>query len=237
MRSFKMPKNRLVTKEYQESILQIWKMIFPYLPYRNKVLLRNLSKAFINFFDQAANVPFLSTQNIQSALAQIQIPQQVGLNDLSESFVVGISPIPDSLDSILISFDPIMRPLDNHFNVLDVEGDILKKPLHINSVLLFANNRYNTLYCIKGIGIQYTSIASPEQRRERENFISKYLSLPDIPEMPRWKYLESQTLESLNRLLQSLNRYRDEKHRALIPEVNQAIEAKLADELKNKLVI
>ncbi len=45
----------------------------------------------------------------------------------------------------------------------------------------------------------------------------------------RWKHLEYQTIESLNR-------YKDERHKELIPEVNQAIEAKLADEPKSMLV-
>lgn len=225
-----MPNNQLATNEQDESKLQVWKVIFSHLPYGKKVFLRNLSRTFIHFFQELANAPFLSTEDIFQAANKIVTPMQVGLNDRCESFLVRFEPLPDSMDSVLISFEPDIMALDEEGNVID---NLLKTPLNVNSVLLYAKTRSNYVHeNIKNLTIQYNTLMTREARGQ---FISRYLSLPNLPEMPRWNYLNSQSLESLNRLMESLSRYKDDKHKAIIPEVEKAIEAKMPVDLMKKL--
>lgn len=225
-----MPNNQLATNEQDESKLPVWKVIFSHLPYGKKVFLRNISKTFIHFFQELANAPFLSTEDIFQAANKIVTPMQVGLNDRCESFLVRIEPLPDSMDSVLISFEPDMMALDQDGNIID---NVLKTPLNVNSVLLYAKTCSNYVHeNTKNLTRQYNTLMT---REERSQFISRYLSLPNVPEMPRWKYLNSQSLESLDRLMESLSRYKDDKHKAIIPEVEKAIEAKMPVDLMKKL--
>ncbi len=227
-----MPNNQLAFNEQDERKLQVWKTIFSFLPYQKKVFLRNISKTFIHFFQELANAPFLSTEDTFQATKNIITPMQVGLNDQCESFLVRIEPLPDSMDSVLLSFEPDIMALDQDGNIID---NVLKTPLNVNSVLLYAKTRSGYVHVnIKNLTIQYNTLMT---REERGQFISRYLSLPNIPEMARWNYLNSQSLESLNRLMESLSRYKDDKRKAIIPEVEKAIEAKMPVDLMKKLSI
>lgn len=225
-----MPKNQLAINEQKEADFEIWKVIFSKLPYREKVLLRNLSKTFIDFFKELAGVPFLSTAIIHRALNEIVTPMQVGLSDRSESFLVRIEPLADSMDSVLIRFEPSISSLDENGNVINND---LTTPLHVSTVLTYSMQKC-VHQRINDLTQQYNTLTT---RQARDKYIQAYLSLPNNPEMPRWKFLNSQSEASLTRILDSLSRYNGEKFEAMKLEVNNAIASRVPDDLMKTLHI
>ncbi|MBN9287935.1 MAG: hypothetical protein BGO43_00305 [Gammaproteobacteria bacterium 39-13] len=199
-------------------IKELLKLILLQLPYAEKVRLRQVRKSWKEILEQISPVPLLNTASVKNAAEYMRIndshPEHTGIEKLVTNYAT-LHPSEDSLDSLIIKFKC------KWVNETDLGWQDDEPPtqdlISANTILSFATK-------LGKLDIEYDSL---EHRDQRHLFITTYLALPHTTTHPRWQFLNKQSVASLTRLCQSLKRYTDDHYKALIPEIEDVMKARL----------
>ncbi|MCS5709324.1 F-box protein [Candidatus Berkiella cookevillensis] len=207
----------------------IMRIIFQLFDLKTLLTLRRVSKSWHWLVHNINLAPLLNSEDIKSAEKYIYdhswdakflaLPNIVGFN-------VSIHPCPDSVDELLLKYtDKFVRDDGKKGWVPDKPTFFEREP--IQKILLFIDKeRYQSVnHDDKKLRILNTEFNCLATREERHKFICTYLNCPLVDEkgMPRWNRLVNQSMESLDRLKASLNRYTDLLFKNCIAEVDLAI--------------
>jgi len=195
----------------------VYKIIARFLPYADKVQLRGVSQGFKTMVEQISTLPLLNTATVYNAKTYIREndhhPERVGIDKIQFN-TVSFHPSKDSLDSLIMRFtSKWYDDTENGWGPCEPPTDEL---FAVSKVFSLAARKGNHQY-------EYQSL---DTRDLRHNFICIYLNLPNTTTHLRWKNLCGQTIESLERLKQSLNNYTAVQFKALLTEVDEAIQEK-----------
>ncbi len=213
------------TNEQQDPILALPKelkaMIFSLMPYALQLKLRRIAKYWKETIETTAPLPLLNMNVMLKALsytsyknANFEDIQIEALKDNDATMHLS----PTSINSLVMKFQS-KTGFVTYDGIFQYYPSAPDTTIPVTKVFLLALKRGN-------LHEQYTSFTHRDQRHD---FIINYTQLPNKPNYPRWKFLNYQTPASLERLKESLGRYRDVGFKVLIKEVDAALLARRTD--------